>query len=155
MGGRGGRGGSVGISAKLPGKLSFDYQTYEPPALEGTEKQVKWAEKIRNSALDDMWDYAVSFSSDGRQSDMASIYVDGKNAMLKSIKSDYLINSTSGRVQEEKLRDRINSFSDAKDRMERWHKLAEKKSAKWWIDNRSNTLENYMNKKLKKFIDGK
>lgn len=155
MGGRGGSSGNSGIAARLPGKLSYDPQSYEFPALEGTEKQVKWTEKIRMDALERMWNYATTYTSDGRPSGMAEIYLGGKAAMLSDIKNNQLIQSTSGSLREEKLRDAINSFAEAKARMERWNVLSQKKSAKWWIDNRPNTLANYMNKKLKGFIDGK
>lgn len=43
----GGRGGASGLSAKNQ-KISFKGL----PTLKGSEKQVKWAEQIRNNAID-------------------------------------------------------------------------------------------------------
>lgn len=128
MGGRGGSSGNSGIAARLPGKLSYDPQSYEFPALEGTEKQVKWAEKIRMDALERIWNYATTYTSDGRPSGMAEIYLCGKAAMLSDIKNNQLIQATSGSLREEKLRDAINSFAEAKARMDRWNVLTKKRA---------------------------
>ena len=128
MGGIGGSSGNSGIAARLPGKLSYDPQSYEFPALEGTEKQVKWAEKIRMDALERMWNYATTYTSDGRPSGMAEIYLGGKAAMLSDIKNNQLIQATSGRLREEKLRDAINSFAEANARMDRWNVLTKKRA---------------------------
>nr|DAL41369.1 MAG TPA_asm: hypothetical protein [Caudoviricetes sp.] len=157
MGGRGGAGGATGgLKSKLPGPLSFDLEKYDFPNLSGTEKQIKWAESIRESVLMELWDYATNKNADGKSTHgIADIYLKGKDAMEKDIRSNPLVKGTSGSLKEEKISHAISAFTETKMRIERWHELAEKKGASYWIENRTNALQNHLNKKLKRYIDGK
>lgn len=155
MGGRGSSGGSS-ISNRLPEPVKFDIKTMflNMPALEGTEKQVAWANKIRNSIVQEIASYATRRDSEGRPSTMVYTYLGGKSAMEKSVKdelTDYMSGATKARV----ISNRIETFKDAKVRLERLHSISREKSAKFWIENRTDSEKNYMNKALKKRIDGK
>lgn len=155
MGGRGSAGGE-GLRSRLPGPLSFDIKTYEYPELSGTDKQVKWANDIREKLLFDLANYAANQNSEGQITlGISDIYLKGKAAMAKDIKSNPLVMATSGLIKAEKISRAIRAFSEVKSRIERWHDLAEKKSASFWIENRTNSSQNYMNKKLMRYIDGK
>ena len=112
--------------------------------------------------MSELWEYATTRMSDGRVSGLAEIYLQGKGAMIRDIKADPLISSTNPfigttnkKVRDERLRDTLDAYTDAKNRIERWNVIAQKKSAAYWIDNRTDNLPNHLNKKLKKYIDGK
>lgn len=106
--------------------------------------------------MSELWEYATERMSDGRVSGLAEIYLQGKGAMIRDIKADPLISSIKNKkVRDERLRDTLDAYTDAKNRIERWNVIAQKKSAAYWIDNRTDNLPNHLNKKLKKYIDGK
>lgn len=162
MGGRGGSGGSAQKGAEYrdivkrlpdaPDALDLDAM----PALQGTEKQVKWAEKIRQDLVADLAEYATSYTSDGRRSSSAETLAKGKKAMADSIMQNPLVTDTVGRVREEKINNQIKGYVDAAERWKRVKSLVDgHTSASFWIDHRANQVKNYMNKKLKAYIDGK
>lgn len=160
MGGRGGSSGLSGggisakdISKKLPD--TKDFALDRPPQLEGSEKQIAWANDIRKDILRELGIYATTMTSDGRTSDLYKIAQRGKDAIISDIKSNPLINSTSGKLREEKIEKAIDGYKDLASRIRRLNSIAQNSSARFWIDNRTNQLENAHNKKLKDKIDGR
>lgn len=142
------------ISNKLPGKNEFTLKT-DLPELKGTEKQIKWAESIRKSILEDMGHYTIQRTSDGRHSDLYSIAKNGKQAIIDDIKSDSLINAINNpTLKAEKIERIVDSYNDLAKRISRYNEIASHTDASWWIDNRPNQLKNSFNSKLKKYIDG-
>lgn len=140
----------------LPGKTSFDINKMdELPQLIGSEKQVAWAEKIREETLSDLWNYTITRNSNGNMSRSAEIYAQGKGAMEKSIRENPLVSMAGNeRIRNEHIQRQISGFSDAKRRLEAYHAISQNTSASFWIDNRTNQAKNYMNKAFKKKIDG-
>lgn len=126
------------------------------PALQGTEKQVKWAEKIRYDLVTDLADYATNYTSDGRRSSAAEKLAKGKKAMADDVMSSPLVTATAGGVRQEKINNHIQSYVDAAERWKRVISLVKgHTNSSFWIDHRTNQLKNYMNQKLKAYIDGK
>ncbi len=162
MGGRGGSGGASqknseyrDVMSRLPdAPRMLDF--YAMPKLQGTEKQVQWANKIREEVVMDLAYYANDYTSDGRQNRLSPILAQGKKAMADSILTSAIVSTTSGKLRQEKINDLIHAYTDTADRWNRLVSLVEgHTSASFWIDNRTNQLKNYLNKKLKAYIDGK
>ena len=135
----------IDIADRLPHPSEFKPE--RPSQLEGTEKQVKWAAEIRNSILRQLSVYAVTRTSDGRPSDLYNIAKQGKDAIMKDIAENPLINEAEGKIREEKLQRAIDGYQDLADRIKRYNSIANNTSAKFWIDNRTDQLENFNNKK--------
>ena len=102
------------------------------PKLEGTDKQVEWATKIRLEIIKDIAGH-LKYDELGRP-------IAGPNGLLEK----YITDKEVTEEQERKLSERF----------ERWNKLVSTSDSKFWIDNRTNQAENYMNKKLTKQIIG-
>lgn len=154
MGGRGGSGRSAGrgdaeIKKALPGRPSFKIEEFgKLPKLNGTEKQVRYAERIREETLSDLWNYTSNYDSDGNRSNNVFTYVKGKEAMMSEISSNQLINMTSGETRRRKVSQAVAGYADAAKRLERYYSISQNNSAKFWIDN-------YGKEELRKRIDGK
>lgn len=160
MGGRGGASGLSGgglsekeLSNRLPDAKDFSIEM--PPPLEGSEKQVAWANDIRKKILKELGIYTITRTSDGRQSDLYKTATQGKEAIIKDIKSNILINSASGKLREEKIENAVSGYKDLASRIRRLNSISQNSSARFWIDNRTNQLENDHNKKFRNIIDGK
>lgn len=164
MGGRGSSGGGGGgvssserksIIGRLP-DTPKGFSMSDAPKLTGTEKQVKWANSIRKQIAEDLFDYAVTRTSDGRRSDVMETVFGGKQAMMKSIADSPLVSMTSGAVRAQKIDSQISGFTDAARRYERATSvITSHTSASWWIDNRNNVGFNHGRNKLRDIVDGK
>lgn len=150
MGGRGGSGGGgAAIKNALPRSPSFKIEEFgNLPKLNGTEKQVRYAERLRDETLPDLWNYTSSYDSDGNVSNKVFTYVKGKEAMMAEISRNPLINMTSGETRKQKVLQAVSGYVDAAKRLERYHSISQNNSAKFWIDN-------YGKGELRKRIDGK
>ena len=161
MGGRGGASGISGaytdkrITSELPNALSvFKAKDLQP--LVGSEKQVKWAESIRNEIGEELYKYSLQQKSDKTpvSKDMRMDMQSGKPAMLSAIKNNALVKATSGDVKKEKIKNAIGTYNEIYRRHETFKSIMSNTSAKFWIDNRpGSSPETYMNKKFKKKID--
>lgn len=153
MGGRGGSSGTSG-ARKIPAQSEFEL-IQSLPQLKGSEKQVAWAKKIRREVGPELISYAINFTSDGRRSGLYDIATQGRSAIKKDIYESLLVKSATGKVKQEKIQNSFKGYQDLARRIQTVNSILQNDSAKFWIDNRTNTLANYMNKKLKKKIDGK
>lgn len=164
MGGRGSSGGGSGgmssaerkdIMSRLPNAPKEFYMS-DAPKLTGTEKQVRWANSIRQQVAEDLFNYATTQTSDGKRADLTETVFGGKNAMLKSIQDSPLVSMTTGAVRQQKIDSAIDGFKDAAARYERATSIVTSHtSASWWIDNRNNVGNNHGQNKLRKIVDGK
>lgn len=153
---KGGKSGGLSekeLSKRLPDMKEFSVD--RAPKLEGTEKQINWANDIRKEILRDLSTYAVTKTSDGRPSDLYKTVKQGKDAIINDIKNNPLISDTSGKLRKEKIESAISGYKDLASRIKRLNNIAQNSSAKFWIDNRTNQAENYRNKKLRDKIDGR
>ena len=116
----------------------------ELPKLEGTEKQVAWAEKIRDEILHSLVN-ALKQTEDGRPCN-AIEYMTSKEKMVEWIEQGFC---------EEQKQNRYKTIIYLAKCVERMNKIASNRSAKYWIDNRTNQMANYMNQKLIKEVMGK
>lgn len=151
MGGRGGSSGGGGATIKnaLPGSPSFKIEEFgKLPKLNGTEKQVRYAERLREETLSDLWNYTSNYDSNGNRSNKVFTYAKGKEAMMAEINSDQLINMTSGETRKQKVSQAVAGYVDAAKRLERYYSISQNNSAKFWIDNHGKG-------ELRKRIDGK
>lgn len=144
----GGRGGTSGLSGGS-GKYGFDINRIPErdeyvikgslPQLEGSEKQVAWAQDIRKQTVQNLYRYATSYTSDGRPFGKENFrdIAQGREAVAKSIMNHPLVSGSSGKTRQEKIEERISSYRDIADRVKIVREIASNKSAKFWIDNRS------------------
>lgn len=116
----------------------------ELPKLEGTEKQVAWAEKIRDEILHSLAN-TLRQDENGRPCN-AIEYMTSKEKMEEWIEQGFF---------EEQKQNRYKTIIYLAKCIERMNKIADNKSAKFWIDNRTNQMANYMNQKLIKEVMGK
>jgi hypothetical protein len=112
--------------------------------LEGTEKQVSWAEKIRDEILHSLTN-ALKRTEDGRPCN-AIEYMTSQEKMVEWIEQ--------GRDEEHK-QERYETIIYLAGCIERMYKIASIRDARFWIDNRTNNQMNYMNQKLIKEVMGK
>lgn len=125
------------------------------PKLEGSEKQVKWAEQIRASVGNELITYALTRTSDGRPSRLWETAQKGKAAIADDVYNSPLVKSTTGALRQSKISSEKQGYVDLAGRVERLNRILTNPSAKFWIDHRTNSDKNYLNQKLKKYIDGK
>lgn len=116
----------------------------ELPELEGTEKQVAWAEKIRDEILHSLAN-ALRQDENGRPCN-AIEYMISQEKMVEWIEQGFC---------EEQKQNRYKTIIYLAECIERMNKIADNKSARFWIDNRTNQMANYMNQKLIKEVTGK
>jgi hypothetical protein len=133
MGGRGGAGGGVG-SGGLP-KVQRPVESF--PALTGTEKQVKWANKIRDEVYDTLVGEMYKTESGFRTE--APNYITSAKDMQTWVKQTRdAFQMSNSRILKEKVNNSIDSLRKASDQYGRIRSLIEKEtSAKFWIDHRS------------------
>lgn len=164
----GGRGGSSGlksgfsdrdIARKLPDEKEFKIE--KAAALEGSEKQIKWANDIRKSLAVELGNYATSYTDDGKRdtNNMFKIALGGKESMVKDIKRTYEVRrrepnastsiSQAYEYNKNIISNGIERYKNLSTRIQRFNQIAGEKSAKWWIENR------YNRKELQDYIDGK
>lgn len=159
MGGRGGSSGLSGggkeysvdnIKKKLPD--INDFKLDKPPKLEGSEKQVAWAKKIRADFVPSLvqsvfaWqqDFVKAMNSGGNEGVARYIY----DRAVATHKNRY--NYISNKKEAEKLANKdiadyvnrsISSYNTLKKQIQAVNKLATNNSAKFWIDNRNSYNE--------------
>lgn len=155
MGGRGASSGARGeaVYNSLPDKTA--YEAKDLPELSGSEKQVKWAETLREEADEVLWHYAIHRDGRGNPSGLHDIAIKGRNKIKEYIEDNPLVDTTSGKLRAEKISDQIAAFRELADRVKRYNEIMSNSKASYWIDNRDSTLQNYMFKKWKNYIDGK
>ena len=74
--------------------------------------------------------------------------------MLAEIQNNYLVKTTKGEVQGQKIKDRLGTYNEIARRYNTYKEIMSNDSAKFWIDNRpGGNPDTYMNKKFKKKID--
>lgn len=122
------------------------------PALTGTKKQVEWAEEIREGIRKELSYYSRYFLSDGRPCALFNVLKQGNEAVIKDILASvsHFDNET---VKKERIASRISAYKDLAKRIKRYNEIMSNSSAVFWIDNRRNCSDNYMDKKFKEFID--
>lgn len=136
MGGRGSAGASGltsdrGIMSRLsgfPGKTNF-------PALEGSDRQVAWANQLRRNSFNYLYQEAVERDENGYQFGHMRTLMAGKEAMLSEIKSS--TKSIDKEVKGQWISRRVEAYNSAAERYGRLKTMFEShKSAKYWIDHR-------------------
>ena len=149
MGGRGGAGG--GIGGRFP-KVRRPVESF--PALTGTEKQVKWANKIRDEVYDTLVGEMYKTESGFRTE--APDYITSTKDMQTWVKlTQDNFQMSNSRILKEKVNNSIDSLRRASDQYGRIRSLIEKEtSAKFWIDHRSTHPGDPAWKALKKKIIG-
>lgn len=160
MGGRGGSSGLSGISRNSISKSLGDVEFKKAPlpSLEGSQRQIEWAEKIRDRVLKDMYSYAAGNQSDGHSSVDYNIIGKSKDEVVKAIESDVSYSKTK-EAKEWRANYTADRYKDLSDRIKRVNEFAEIKSASWWIDYakkyEGSGGKEYRNTQFKKYIDGK
>lgn len=131
MGGRGGAGGGGG---GLP-KVQRPMESF--PALTGTEKQVGWANKIRDEVyhtlVREMYKTEAGFRTE------APKFITSTKDMKIWVKNTRdVFQTANSKILKEKVNNSINSLRRASDQYGRIRALIEKEtSAKFWIDHSS------------------
>lgn len=146
MGGRGSAGGGG-----LP-KVQHPMKSF--PALTGTEKQVKWANKIRDEVHDSLVIEMYKTESGFRTE--ALNYITSTKDMQTWVKQARdAFQMSDSKILKEKVNNSIDSLRRASEQYGRLRALIEKEtSAKFWIDHRSTHTGDPAWKSLKKKIIG-
>lgn len=134
------------IKKRIPKQDAFTVKM--PAKLEGSDKQIEWADQIRKKILKTLGLYTVNRMSDGRSCiGMWEIAKKGEDAIVEDILNSPLVTSTEGRLRQEKIENHISGFNDLAERIRRLESITQKTSAAWWIENRNTDFE--------RIIDGK
>ena len=125
----------VDISDKLPEPR----KTYDGdlPKLKGTEKQVAWAEKIRDDAIDTLGNQLVSYVLGTANYNTLVDATKSKEAMAEYVRNNPLVKATTGSVRQEKIDTVCNQLREFVRRDQAYLDIVTNDSAKFWIDNRS------------------
>lgn len=156
MGGRGGASGFQNWQNRIPQLDEYRRLLKKDwPELEGSEKQIKWAKAIREDLRNDLWGYASLRTSDGRPTDAYNILLrSGRDGAIRDIKKLIeRLRDSSDEVKKERLERKIWAYTDLAKRIKKYNDIFSNRSAAFWIENRWNSPKNYMNQKLKKYID--
>jgi hypothetical protein len=139
---------------EVPSALVSGYSLpKDAPALEGSEKQIKWAEKIRAEAFREMTQYALNYSSEGGLSSMWKVLVKGKEAMFQNVMET---KELFGKYGQQHMERNIAAFNDTANRINRVIELVESHpQASFWIDNRKESAKNVHFYRFKAKVDNK
>lgn len=162
MGGRGGSSGLLSdygktIGNSLPNELDFKFR--DLPDLQGSPKQIGWAEKIRSRVINDLKSYATGHQSDGSMA-IDNVIGKTKREMIQKVKQR-IDGAISNEAKEYQKNYAIERYKDISERIKRVNEVASVKSASWWIDysqkyeTKFGQSGNYKNQQFKKFVDGK
>lgn len=127
-------------------------------ALKGTEKQIKWAEDIRKSAVDLLFEevlheeYIVEGSMPMKKSIVERCSVKNAVYALRSKESIKDFFEDKKDMPASRLDSDVKTLNDAYDRYQRFTEIMTNDSAKFWIDNRDNQPKNYMFKNFIEYI---
>lgn len=134
----------------------------ETVKLEGSEKQVAWAEEIRRKAASELLhsdvfceQYEVVSLLPGRKPEMQSRSVKKLFAALQSeegIKAHFE-DMKKASLPESRLESTVKSMNNALERYNRFTEIMSNSSAKFWIDNRDNQEKNHMFKLFKEYVN--
>lgn len=154
MGGRGSGGVSSGGSGSKFPKVQSQIDMDNLPALTGTQKQVSWANQIREQVIGQLAQ-AMYRTSDGYQT-RAPDYVTSESDMKKFVKSTTeAFSGSSKSILKEKVANTVSALTTASTQIENLKSLISKEtSAKFWIDNRSTHPADANWKKLRKKVIG-
>lgn len=142
------------ISDKLPEPINYD--SLDLPELQGTEKQKKWAEEIRENALYHINNTIVRLRDN--TAPVGSDFIEAassKEGMAEYIKNHPLVQSTEGAIRQQKIDNLCGDFTTYAERYRAGMGILAHTDAKYWIDNRPNQLENHNYKKFYDIINGK
>lgn len=152
MGGRGGSSGLSGsgisakdISKKLPDTKEFALD--RPPQLEGSEKQIAWAKKIRAEFVPKLAQSIFAYNQDlvkaingGKEAVAKQIYENAVNT-FKNRYSYISDKKEAERLTNKDIADyvkrQVSTYNTLANRVKALNELAQNKSAKFWIDNRN------------------
>ena len=141
----------VDISAKLPDPI--DYDGFQLPELQGSEKQKKWAEDIRDDAIDHMNTVIATVNGKRVGNDFMEA-ARSKEAMTEYIRNHNLVKMTDGAVRQQKIDGICDNFNEYARRYAAGTKILSNADAKYWIDNRPNQVANAHYKKFDGIING-
>lgn len=131
VGGRSSKSGDRSIMNRLsefPGKTNF-------PALEGSDRQVAWANQLRRNSFNYLYQEAVERDANGYQFGHMRTLMAGKEAVLSEIKSS--TKSIDKEVKDQWISRSVEAYNSAAERYGRLKNMFESnKSAKYWIDHR-------------------
>ena len=119
----------------------------ENVALQGSVKQIAWAESIREKAIDPLFREVISEDWKAGQP-KRPLYNMVPVLSGKVDVKDYLNERPAN-----KRESIINSLNAMHDRYNRFLEIVENPSAKFWIDNRDNQAKNYMFKSFINYIN--
>ena len=154
--GRGSRGGKRAKSNNNGWEKSIpdtkDFMLIDSfPELTGTPKQIKWAKDLREKIGEELLLHAVRGSLTSLEDAQK-----GRAHIVEKIKKSTkeTLELIPGRDEGKTRNEYIKHYQDYAERIKRLNEIFNKKDAKFWINNRTNQLENFRNEKLKKYIDG-
>ena len=153
MGGRGSVGGAGGTGAKFP-KAQSPIDLDNLPALTGTQKQVSWANKIREDVLGEL--AKQMYRTSNGYPTQAPNYVTSVSDMKKFVKSTTeAFSGVNKSIMTEKVNNSISALTTASTQISNLKSLiSQETSAKFWIDHRNTHPADPNWKKLKKKIIG-
>lgn len=163
----GGRGGSSGLSSGLYSRNSIakelpdsdSFKMRELPELEGSQKQIDWATKIRQRVLNSLMSYATGYQSDGHGA-IGDVVGKTKNEIAESIQKR-IEGAESKKAKDFQKSYAIERYKDIAERVKRVNEVASVRSSSWWINYNQKyefkfgQSEYYRNQQFKKYIDRK
>lgn len=152
MGGRGSSsGGTSNWRSRLP-KVQTPIDMDNLPPLTGSEKQIKWANDIRDELIEKLG-YKMYKTESGNPT-KALDYIFSKNDMEKYVKSAIEVFSDAPDFSI-KLNNRVTALRTATEQMTRLKNLIqEETSAKFWIDHRNTHILDPVWRKLQERVVG-
>lgn len=116
------------------------------PTIEGSEKQIDWAMKIRNQAAATL-KYEVTHVEWKEGQPKRSV-----ESLLIALESEESIQNHLDNVPEFLVEKTTKSMNDLLDRYARLIEIATNPSSEFWIDNRDNQEKNHKFNKFAKYV---
>lgn len=156
----GGRGSSSGldsisnyISKSLPKEVPKLMLDSDYPELNGTERQIAWARKIRKELGEDLRAYVDRFDSYKKRSNGLGSLISNQIRQNRDNAIKFILNGVEkSNNKRQDLKEIVDIVSNYSDRVKRFNNIMSNTSASFWIDNRT---EDGVNKKLRRKIDGR
>lgn len=130
------------------------------PQLEGSEKQIAWAEQIRKNAAAEL-QYEVTHEEYEQVSslpgDKSTIQKRSVESIIRALTSeeginDYFVKMEANNLHESRFKSAVQSMNNALDRYTRFVEIMSNADAKFWIDNRDNQEKNYMFRAFREYV---
>jgi len=145
---------------RLPSPIQIQDMRQASPELQGSQKQVEWAGKIRNELMSALASRVMSQTADGRpigqqaQKELIEA-LQSKSAMVEYVGGHVKIREGTAmtpHLLNQEIARKTALLNEKAEQIRRLGVVAKQPEAKFWIDRRTSQAFNFQNKKLEEYV---